>query len=1434
MADNTKVIIDNFDYRLYLGHYIEKTQEKETEIPPLHAKQNIYINIRDTEYSVVLSGLKFTRKVYEPGLIEAEVTIKTKSEDDELPLFEDVSKLFVRRQAELTLVDIDKAATSTADYEETIAKNYYVYKINPQIAANNSQMEMYVKLTIYSFDKLMDVDKYCKAFTAKKLSSGILAKEYPAFGIASDMVQADVSILQHLKYKDSQSRDTEVIQPYLVQYNETFYDFLVRTANRCGEFLYFEDGRLTLGLPESEAGTIASFTSVTMEGSTPSTIDVEDFARDSAKDDGKIQGTLNYDVIEKDKAGYPTDSFLTKLQYNTPLGGDEYIFPLENDKYNNLNRELCVRGGEQYKTILLRAAEGVVTSEDNNVLNIAAKATGKFTADTEVASYFLSQNDLKVNKDLDEAWKNAPEQYDKKKLVAFSSLDEKGWIGRSFYAAVRHQEEELHRKMICIDMGTSYVPVRLGERIRVKGLKGDYIVTQVSLMANLTWQHNYRKFDPADSTTDICAGSQSQVIYAIPVGHPKDSKGTENPALDLIIPPVAPVPAIRKAGPQTAFVVDSDDKKYQGRVRIAYPWQSSNDNSRQELFAAQESLRKATAAYDSGLKKRMQLQAAISLLVNDIKDMIEEMEKMSKADLKRKYEALQREAEVHKSEMARLDNELEQMPPDPILNDGASTISYEDYTMNVQARKKNRNSYEDHRKELEKIELLQKYLGESDCDPQKAKEILSADCQKLVNEEKALSDEMEKQEKDVAEKKAQVEKKAEQWDKVLAGIATPWVRVAQPMATSGGGAFFKPNKGDEVLVNFDNDNVERPYVVGSVYSKNVLSPGEDLDKQVKNFLQKRASIALMSPNGQHISFTAPSDGWKFVQGFSPTIKTLQTYFPASVGDAKFGILKGDEKDLNGGIYMGDRYGMYELSLSSHDRKIKINSPFGNVEIGAFTGITIEAPNGDIKIRGKNVSIEAGNKLTLHSGQNVKDKRQAVFGVSAGDAIANVATGALSPIGNIAKFVDFAVLRCFLEVFLRPIDGTLCLKSNNYVMLEAGKGKAQVPVERYTKRYRDAYVVDEDHEKKVFYSKVTAYIQRINGKITRFQNDYLSLKRNAYLKKAAYERSIDAVWNPTKEKPNIVNPAFAVGDGNFIPNTTISQEMSKVKRENLIISLNGWQVPGYKNTNKVGGVQRYISLSANDYGSAIVVLEQKSRQLKTMFDEHTIKAVNLSLFGEEKDEDTEWIDDVFKASTYEAANNLLEQQVAKWEDRYGTEGANPKAPFMRDDDQTSAQDPLADLIILKRKMIATFLANLNDHENNLKEQGLLNAIAGAPEPGKFIALSFHANEVTDNLVKDKWDEIAAIGDYAKDKKTIAGEIGDVLNDAFSGSKIAKEVKGWGDFKDGNKVWNSQSGQIIFSSSPGATYAFKNDEIETFDVSNQNKNKAALKKTLGQIK
>jgi len=44
-----------------------------------------------------------------------------------------------------------------------------------------------------------------------------------------------------------------------------------------------------------------------------------------------------------------------------------------------------------------------------------------------------------------------------------------------------------------------------------------------------------------------------------------------------------------------------------------------------------------------------------------------------------------------------------------------------------------------------------------------------------------------------------------------------------------------------------------------------------------------------------------------------------------------------------------------------------------VNLNAFQGISIEAPNGDIEIKGKNVSIEASNRLSLSSGENIGRK-----------------------------------------------------------------------------------------------------------------------------------------------------------------------------------------------------------------------------------------------------------------------------------------------------------------------------------------------------------------------------------------------------------------------------------------------------------------------------
>ena len=80
-------------------------------------------------------------------------------------------------------------------------------------------------------------------------------------------------------------------------------------------------------------------------------------------------------------------------------------------------------------------------------------------------------------------------------------------------------------------------------------------------------------------------------------------------------------------------------------------------------------------------------------------------------------------------------------------------------------------------------------------------------------------------------------------------------------------------------------------------------------------------------------------------------------------------------------------------------------------------------------------------------------------------------------GEFTKLVDLSIVRSMMEVYLRPIDGTLSLKSNNYVMIESGQGKVQVPIDRYAKHYQEKYKRAEQ-DKAVVYGKIAEYIKNI--------------------------------------------------------------------------------------------------------------------------------------------------------------------------------------------------------------------------------------------------------------------------------------------------------------------------------------------------------------------
>ena len=277
-------------------------------------------------------------------------------------------------------------------------------------------------------------------------------------------------------------------------------------------------------------------------------------------------------------------------------------------------------------------------------------------------------------------------------------------------------------------------------------------------------------------------------------------------------------------------------------------------------------------------------------------------------------------------------------------------------------------------------------------------------------------------------------------------IPSPWLIYSNPAGSfekksdtnkHRGGMIGRHYVGEPVMVDFAYGNVERPYVVGSVETEVPLQMWTN-------------DIVLTTPASQTIKM---SDGRgrginAMLASLNPGVSILQTAVPGLAID------NFDRSEyLEGSIELGDKYGFWSIKGSTDERSVTVKSPWGEVKINAFTGITISAPNGDVTIKGKNVSIEAGSNLTLKSGKNIDDK----FLVDSEDWASKGLTGLATMIAKgvasavakeVAEVTDLSLLRNLFELVLKPVEGKLQITAGRYMMLEAGKKKTGYPIDAY--------------------------------------------------------------------------------------------------------------------------------------------------------------------------------------------------------------------------------------------------------------------------------------------------------------------------------------------------------------------------------------------------
>lgn len=367
--------------------------------------------------------------------------------------------------------------------------------------------------------------------------------------------------------------------------------------------------------------------------------------------------------------------------------------------------------------------------------------------------------------------------------------------------------------------------------------------------------------------------------------------------------------------------------------------------------------------------------------------------------------------------------------------------------------------------------------------------------------------------------------------------ASPWLLYAASSGPSKAGVHGRHYLAERVLIDYAGGNVERPYVAGSVSAEIPVA-------------LKTGSAVMMAPNGEYIKVHEGmgNGAAAFIANLNPGLKMINSFVPFS-----FTPDNDVSRRFEGGVEMGDKYGIWSIKASTDARNVSISSPWGDVKIDAFTGITISAPNGDVRITGKNVTIAAGNNLTLTSGTNIRNKFASTYDGSAKFNVLNYAMDVGKMVAKklaqmVMNIVDLSILRSIVEVFWRPQEGALTVKSNRFLKLEAGGASAGYPDSVYKdpkkppKKYYVPYLNDttQDNTLKMgkamgmILGKVDSVVEEMIAEYKALHADYIK-KLNAYanavndLKKYSNvrgdedfpcktkEQLKDVVWTADKKK-----------------------------------------------------------------------------------------------------------------------------------------------------------------------------------------------------------------------------------------------------------------------------------------------------------------------------
>ena len=519
-------------------------------------------------FALNIQNIRFEKQMYSPNKIIADIQIDAGTPQNSVPdskavYFASISRIDLQKSF------INKKVILKCD-DKVVCDDYFIQDIVPTY----KQDGMYVTFMMYSPDYQLTQEEYCRTFVSKKLGADILTDEIKNYKLpydSSKTIAIDFSNMKHIKLakdnSDGHKAGTEHLFSYLVQYNESFYDFLKRTTNRWGEFLYYEDNKLRMGYGyASQANTDYknSAASATFKDLT----EYKKKQQNAGKynNEAPIDEQIQSNVLKKGKYDTVKTRVNSLLDYEN-LDGDIYVVKklaalLNNDK---TIYQFLVDTGVDDALDLLKANE---ISKDKNDKFDDWYFNNKDKSDTK-----YNDNQFKDNEEFNQFSEHTP------------------FLNTKAYVDIVEKEFSSGRNAIMMDFDTTYPSIKLGQVITYDSKT--YLVVKVEgyqphklvIVNNQFVEHkvDQEKVCYKVTAVPLCRvykeEEQDVEVTDPETGEKKTEKKKVKVYDNTYYPSVIPEGHIRRSGPQLAVVSEgtADDPLRKNRVRIKYDWQGDKE-----------------------------------------------------------------------------------------------------------------------------------------------------------------------------------------------------------------------------------------------------------------------------------------------------------------------------------------------------------------------------------------------------------------------------------------------------------------------------------------------------------------------------------------------------------------------------------------------------------------------------------------------------------------------------------------------------------------------------------------------------------------------------------------------------------------------------------------------------------------------------------------